>query len=163
MYTRQPRFKDDVCDWVFPCLLDGFVSFLLSSALGGHKNVLWPLLLGKSLRSRSSCGIGTTCVEVHSAALAFILIVIVLRNVWRQYSYVKVEMRRSFWRSLITCDANIYMIAHCAVITPIPELNINPVLNKYRTRVGAVVWGTAYKPKVCGIDSRWWHWNFSLT
>jgi len=162
-YTRQPRFKEDVCDCVFPCLLDGFVSSLLSFDLGDHKNVLWPLLLGKSVRSRSSCGIGTTCVEVHSAALAFILIIIVWRSVWRLYSYVKVEMRRSFWRSLTTCDANIYTIAHCSVITPIPELNINPVLNKYGARFGAVVWGTAYKPKSCGIDSRWCHWNFWLT
>ena len=107
MYTRQPHFKDDVCDCVFPCLLDGFVSSLLSSDLGDHKNVLWPLLLGKSVRSRSSCRNGTACVEVHSAVLAFVLVVIVWRNVWRLYSDVKVKMRHSFSRSLTTCDANI--------------------------------------------------------
>jgi hypothetical protein len=156
MYTRRPHFKDNVCDCVFPCLLDGRVSSLLSSDLGDHKNVLWPLLLGKSMRSRSSCRIGTACVEVHSAALAFVLVVIIWRNVWRMYRYVKVEMRLSFWRSLTTCNANIDMISHCAVIAPIRELNITPDLDKYGVRDGGVVWGAGSIPRgVIGI----FHWH----
>jgi hypothetical protein len=30
-------------------------------------------------------------------------------------------------------------------------------------RVGVVVEALRYKPEVRGIDSRWCHWNFSLT
>jgi hypothetical protein len=31
------------------------------------------------------------------------------------------------------------MIAHCTVITPIPEINISPYLDKYGVRGGGVV------------------------
>jgi hypothetical protein len=71
------------------------------------------------VRSRSSCRIGTACLEVHSAMLAFVMVVIIWRNVLRLYGYVELEMGRCFRRSLITCEANIDMIAHCAVITPV--------------------------------------------
>jgi hypothetical protein len=32
-----------------------------------------------------------------------------------------------------------------------------------RARGSAVVEALRYKPEGCGIDSRWCHWNFSLT
>jgi hypothetical protein len=46
---------------------------------------------------------------------------------------------------------------------PLTEMSTRDIIKNMGTRAGAVVEALRYKPEYRGIDSRWCHWNFSLT
>ena len=41
--------------------------------------------------------------------------------------------------------------------------NNNKYIDKVGARSGVMVKALRYKPAGCGFDSRWCHWNFSVT
>ena len=90
--------------------------------LRDDNNVLWPLLIGKSVRSRGSRGIRVAYVEFHIAVLALILVVIISMNIWRLCSFVEVNMAAFFVAVTCfprtSCDTNVCMTAHCSVFIP---------------------------------------------
>ena len=60
----------------------------------------------------------------------------------------------------VACGGGGARFTGTATKKPLPPRNL--CLSRTMTR-GAVGWGTALHSEGCGFDSRWCHWNYSLT
>jgi hypothetical protein len=65
--------------------------------------------------------------------------------------------------SRICSDAAILHLQFKVQVMLLPTLNILYFYITWGARGGAVAEALRYKPEGRGIDSRWCHWNFSLT
>jgi hypothetical protein len=79
------------------------------------------------------------------------------------YEYVSVSISMFMWGNFIVFEKRLSSEDHIAFpYTPVPIYLFNS-LSIREERGGLVVKALRYKPEGCGIDSRWCHWNFSLT
>ena len=71
--------------------------------------------------------------------------------------------RYYYYRGLINLFAEIIIIIIIIYVTTLILLNLSVVHNTKGTAVAQLVEALRYKSEGRGFDSRWCHWNFSLT